>query len=229
MIKYSTIIPVLNEEEIIVSRLKVIKSFIGHDSEIIVVDGGSQDNTIAAVESMGVNVYHAERGRGAQCNIGAQKASGDILLFLHIDTQLPIDAFHQIDRLFADRNVQISTFRLTFDTSHRLLKLYAFFTRFDSILTTFGDQCIIVRKSFFDSINGFPPWPFLEDVHFLRSARKRAKIFSLPGPVITSARMFLRRGILRQQILNGSLIFQYLLGTDPEKLYRQYYACEKPS
>ena len=222
MSKFSIIIPVLDEEDIIASRIKSIRNF-NDNIEIIIVDGGSQDNTVKIAKQMGVNVQCVEKGRGLQCNKGAQKSSGDILMFLHIDTKLPKDTFKQLNHFFKDDAVQIGTFRLLFNFDHWLLKFYAFFTRFDSIFTSFGDQCIVVRKSFFDAIGGFPEWPLFEDVHFLRCARKRAKIYSFPGPVSTSARMFLSRGILRQQILNGFLIFKYLLGTEPDKLYKRYY------
>lgn len=95
-------------------------------------------------------------------------------------------------------------------------------TRFDSIFTRFGDQGIVVRKEFFHAIGGFPDWPLLEDIHFLRLARKKTKIYSLPGKVTTSAQRFLKNGIVAQQIFNGYVILRYLLGQSPQELARKY-------
>lgn len=220
--QFSIIIPVLNEEKIIGEYLDDIKRSAG-DTEIIIVDGGSQDRTADIARNRNLRVFQSQKGRGIQCNCGAQKASGNVFLFLHIDTKLNKAAFEQLNQIFEDDQIQIGTFRMQFDVNHWLLKLYAFFTRFDSIFTSFGDQGIVVRRDFFHAIGGFPEWPFMEDVHFLRCARKCAKINSFTEPVITSSRMFIRNGMFKQQIFNGLLLLRYLLGTHPEKLYKTYY------
>ena len=81
----------------------------------------------------------------------------------------------------------------------------------------------VIKKDFFESLDGFPEWPFFEDVHLLNCARKMTKIRSLRGPAITSARRFLKGGLIRQQLFNGYLIIQYLLGVKPKELYEHYY------
>ena len=103
-----------------------------------------------------------------------------------------------------------------------MLSLYAYFTRFDSILTSFGDQCMVVRRTFFNALGGFPDWPLFEDVHFLQKARKITRIQKVPADVTTSSDKFVRNGVIRQQLKNGSLIFQYIRGVSPEKLALQY-------
>ena len=97
-------------------------------------------------------------------------------------------------------------------------------TSFDSLWTRFGDQCIVVRRSFFDKIARFPQWSLFEDVGFLQKARKITRIHSFPAKVITSAHKFRKNGFIRQQIYNGWLIVQYLMGVSPNKLYKKYYA-----
>jgi rSAM/selenodomain-associated transferase 2 len=220
--KFSVIISVYNEENNIRTCIQNIKA-LQEDVEIIVVDGHSEDNSYDIAGSLNVKVFRSQKGRGIQFNEGAKKAAGDILVFLHADTRLPQDAFMQIRSKFNDHNVKVSTFRMLFNSDNWILKFYSFFTRFDTILTSFGDQGIVVRRDFFESIGGFPQWPLFEDVHFLRVTRKHTKIYSLPGPVVTSARRFLKKGIIKRQILNGILILKYLFGVSPEKLYRQYY------
>lgn len=218
---YSIVIPTLNEGENLSSCIAAIRQ-IRPDAEIVVADGGSSDDTVRIAEAERVLVCQSIAIRGKQCNAGAVTASGSILLFLHADTTLPDNAFDLLDEYFANANTQLGGFLLGFRESHWLLRLYAFFTRIDSVFTSFGDQCIVVRRTFFDSIGGFPEWPLFDDVHFLQKARRHTKFYRFPSRVRTSARRFLKNGIVRQQIRNGILIARYLLGESPEVLAREY-------
>lgn len=219
--KFSVIIPTLCEEHTLRKCIRQIRN-AGANVEIIVVDGGSSDATLAVAREEDVIVRQCESKRGVQCNIGASVASGDVLLFLHADTLLPRDAFTVLKQTFSNGRTRIGTFRVRFDSSHPVLRFYGLFARFDSIFTRFGDQCITVEKSFFHSLNGFPPWPIFEDVRLLERAREQTIIHSFPAQVVTSARKFLARGILKQQIHNGWLILQYLMGKSPEFLAAAY-------
>lgn len=218
---YSVIIPALNEEANIASCLNRLRSF-NPRLQVIVVDGGSVDQTPLIAEKAGVQVVRSQPGRGIQCNRGAKYATGSILIFLHADTQLPENTFLFLDDFFSDPRVLIGSFRLRFDYDHWFLKLSGYCTRFDSILTRFGDQCIVVRRGFFDDLGGFPEWPLFEDVDFLRRSRRKTKIYSFPAEVITSARKFKENGPIRQQIRNGILVFKYLIGISAEQLAREY-------
>ena len=221
MHNFSIIIPTLNESEMLDSTLKHLRA-IERDVQVIVADGGSEDNTLKIAKKYGAECCSSEKGRGIQCNVGTQKANGEIFVFLHADTLLPPDAFIQLANSFQDPQVQVGTFRMRFDVQHWLLDAYSFFTRFDSIWTTFGDQVLVVRKDFFEELGGFPSWPLFEDVHFMRLARRRVRIYSFPGPVMTASRKFMKNGLIKQQLQNGYLILQYLLGVSPDKLARQY-------
>ncbi len=219
--RYSVIIPTLNEAAKIAGAIRSVKSQ-RPEVEIIVVDGGSFDLTTKLASVEGGRVVNSLKGRGTQCNAGVRMASGEVLLFLHADTVLPSGAFELLTEYFSDPRIQIGSFRLQFDEPNWLLSIYAAFTQLDSLFTRFGDQCIVVRKTFFEELGGFPDWPIFEDVHLLSQARRRTKIYSFPARVVTSARRFLQKGLVRCQLINGWLILQYLLGVSPEKLAQQY-------
>jgi hypothetical protein len=170
----------------------------------------------------GVRLTQGPRGRGTQCNAGARLATGDLLLFLHDDTQLPEDAAAVIETAFRDQRLQLACFRLAFDHPHPLLRLYARFSALDSYFTSFGDQGILIRRSFFERLGGFPNWPLFEDVELLRRARCQTRIKKLPAPVITSAVRFVEGGLIRQQVLNATLMVRFALGESPESLRSRY-------
>ncbi|OGO19239.1 MAG: hypothetical protein A2144_02080 [Chloroflexi bacterium RBG_16_50_9] len=224
--KFSVIIPTLNEAAVIHQRIAHVRS-LSPGAEIIVADGGSTDDTAAIARGQGIPVVSSEPGRGIQCNAGAVFACGDILVFLHADTELPSDAFTQLEEYFTKGKVLIGTFRLSFDVNHWSLRLCRWICDFDLAFTRFGDQCLVVRKSFFISAGGFPDWGLFEDLAFINRARRKTPIYRFPGRVRTSARRFLRRGILRQQFLNIWYIAQYFLGVSPDKLAREYERAAK--
>ena len=225
--KFSVIIPTLNEEESIRNTIRKVYD-LKPDVEIIVADGRSEDNTVRIAREEHAIVIDSRRGRGPQCNAGAVNASGNILLFLHSDTILPQDAFQILEESFQDENVQIGTFKVTFEPKHWLLDIGAYFLRFDSVITRFGDQCIVVRKSFFHDMGGFPDWPLFEDVHILRVARKRTRIHFFPGTVITSSRRYIENGVVTQLLRNLWYMLLYLVGVDPRELARRYEGDQVP-
>jgi rSAM/selenodomain-associated transferase 2 len=218
---FSVVIPTLNEEHGIQNCIAAVQT-LAPDAEIIVADGGSEDNTVKQIQETGVFVYQARRGRGTQCNAGASIASGDIFLFLHADTFLPEQAFAQLRSVFQDEQIQVAKFRIKFDRHHWFLALCAEFSRLDTIMTSFGDQCIVVRRSFFYQIGGFPDWPIYEDVHFFQKARQQTSIFILPLYVTSSARRFVEGGFYRQLFRNLGFMVHYLLGIPPQKISERY-------
>lgn len=218
---FSVIVPTLNEAAHLATTLANIRATLP-GSEIIVADGGSTDDTPRLTVRLGARLVTGTTGRGSQLAEGAAHACSELLIFLHADTRLPTEAASVLNRYFARPEVALGTFRLAFDEAGPLLRASAWLTRFDSVFTRFGDQAIVVRRTFYDELGGFPRWPLFEDVEFLRRARRRTRVWSFPACVTTSARRFRRRGPLRQQWLNTCLLLRFLAGTPPAKLAARY-------
>ena len=221
LITFSVIVPTLNEERLIGTCIRHLRQ-LDPDVEIIVADGKSDDQTVHVAGKLGAIVARSEPGRGYQCNTGAARASGDVLLFLHADTKLPPCAFVQLRPFFQDDKVNVGVFRLALDVKHPVLNFYAMCNRLNSVLTRFGDQGIVIRTSFFHAIGGFPNWPLYEDVRLLQKARKRTHIYLFPGTAVTSARRFVENGILRQCSRDVWYMLSYLLGVSPSRLAVKY-------
>ncbi len=219
---FSVIIPTLNEAETIGACISSIVSEQSN-AEIIVVDGGSSDDTAVIAETAGATVLHTEPCRGLQCNLGAATAAGEIIVFLHADTILPRDAFNYLSEIFSKDEVKIGNFGIVFDTKHWFLRLLSFLANFDMGLFRFGDQGIVIRKSLFDDLGGFPNWMLFEDFELIRAARKQTRVYRFPVSVVTSARRFVKNGIIRQQIKNVYYTIQYMLGVSPWRLAEKYY------
>jgi rSAM/selenodomain-associated transferase 2 len=218
--KVSVIIPALNESENILATLLSVKKQQG-DFEIIVVDGGSIDGTAVSARAH-AQVISSARGRAIQMNTGARLAKGDALLFLHADSSLHPHALSALRQTLAVSEIVGGTFTLKFDSNKFLLRLYAFFTRFKFRYFHFGDQGIFVRRSTFEQLGGFKEMPLMEDIDFLLRLRKQGRVALIQLPVTTSARRFVKQGLVRQQLLNGFLLTLYMLGVRPEILAKWY-------
>jgi rSAM/selenodomain-associated transferase 2 len=218
--KISVIIPALNEARGILSCLNSVKTQPG-EFELIVADGGSVDGTIEVVRPH-AKVIRGQQGRAVQMNSGARQATGDVLLFLHADSCLPPHVLPLLERALADPRIAGGTFMLRFDSPRLLLRLIAFLTRFEFRYFHYGDQGIFVRRSVFEKLNGFAEIAFMEDVDFLQRLHRTGRVTLLNQPITTSARRFLERGVVRQQMMNIILVVFYLLGARPETLKKWY-------
>jgi rSAM/selenodomain-associated transferase 2 len=221
VLRFSVIIPTLNEEKGIRDCIAAVRA-LEPEVEMIVADGGSGDETVKLVQQTGAILCHSERGRGTQCNAGASAASGDIFLFLHADTFLPPQAFDLLRSAFQEGQVQVAKFQIKFDQHHWFLAACAKFSRFDSLMTSYGDQCIVIRRSFFEQVGGFPDWPIYEDVGFFQKARRQTRVCILPAHVTSSARRFVEGGVYRQNFRNLTYMTRYLLGMTPQKIAELY-------
>jgi len=222
--KYSIIIITKNEEEMIRECIRSVRNAAVNysDYEIIVSDGGSTDNTIRIAEEEKVIINKSPIGRGVQNNTGARLAKGEFLIFLHADTLFAKDGFSVITKGFDSENIKIGKFKMKFDELNFMYKFYSYFTKYDSVLTSFGDQCIVVRKSFYNELGGFPDWQIFEDVHFLKKARRSTKLKVLPSTVFTSARRYKKNGLLIQQLRNLYYIFLYYTGINHKNIKEKY-------
>jgi uncharacterized protein len=218
----SVVIPALNEEARIGATLDRVQAALP-GAEVILVDGGSSDATVAIAAARGAVVVPSAPGRGGQCRAGAERVSSPWILFLHADTLLPLNAGSLCDRFIRREHAHIATFRVQFPDGGRWMNLLSRLAQCgDCVLTRFGDQGILVRRRFYEAMGGFPAWPLFEDVRLLQEARKRTRVHWLEGYVQTSARRFKRRGYLRQRWLNVQLMLRYLAGASPFELAKRY-------
>jgi rSAM/selenodomain-associated transferase 2 len=222
--KISIIIPVLNEALGISTVIKRIGD--ASDVEIIVVDGGSQDETVNIAKSFSVKLICTTPGRASQMNAGAAIATGDILLFLHGDTILPTNFDTLIREILQDSKVMAGAFELRIDSQRRGVRLIERMVKMRShfLSMPYGDQAIFLKTAVFHDIGGFPNLPIMEDFELIRCLRKKGKIGIIPAPVITSGRRWEKLGVVKTTLINQLIVAGYFLGIPPEELvgwYRQ--------
>jgi rSAM/selenodomain-associated transferase 2 len=220
--RISVIVPAFNEEKSIAATLMELQCL--KPEEIIIVDGGSSDRTREICQRFGVELYLSRRGRARQMNFGAQRAGGDVLLFLHADTRLPPSAFEDIRAALQDRRVLGGRFDLQLDSPRPLLKLIGFMISLRSRLSKVGtgDQAIFVRRDVFAELGGYPDIPLMEDVAFSRALKRRGAVACLHSRVVSSARRWEMDGIWRTVVKMWTLKTLYLLGISPIRLKRYY-------
>ena len=195
----SVIIPVLNEEKALPVCLQDLFKQKGN-FEVIVVDGGSTDSSrkIAADYPL-QQIFSSEQGRAVQMNKGADRASGDWLVFLHADTQLPSLAFEKIEAFNDDSSVQAGCFHQQFSGGHILLKAISWLHnwRCQRSRIIYGDQCLFIRRALFEKLGGFPLTDMLEDVMLSEEIVKTSRPVIIEDAVVTDSRKFEQRGIVR--------------------------------
>lgn len=225
MAKYiiSIIVPVLNEAAIIGQTLKKLQGI--PDVEIIMVDGGSKDDTVAIAKNMGVKVITvAGRGRAAQMNAGVDIAQGNLLLFLHGDTQLPPDFVDLVTETLGQSEVIAGAFELAIEGKDRSLRWIEMLVKMRShlFLLPYGDQGIFINKQVFTDLGGFSDLPIMEDFEFIQRLKRQGKIAIAPAAVTTSGRRWQKLGIWKTTLINQLIIAGYYLGISPTKL-RNFY------
>ena len=220
--RVSVIIPALNEEKSISATIESIVPLRPH--EIIVVDGGSTDRTVALCRELGIDVLFSPRGRATQMNLGARQATGEALLFVHADTQLPSSALDDIDLALADARIVGGRFDVRLEGKHWMLKLIGAMislrSRISRVAT--GDQGIFVRRDVFAELGGYPELPLMEDIALSRALKRRGRLACLRSRVVTSARRWEADGIWRTIFKMWALKSLYLVGISPLRLKRYY-------
>jgi rSAM/selenodomain-associated transferase 2 len=226
----SIIIPVLNEARGIVALLQSVQGLRAAGGEIIVVDGGSSDNTLALSQALADLVTTAPRGRSCQMNAGAAIAHAPALLFLHADTVLPEGALGSVLEAIQQGAVW-GRFDVAISGSASGLRLIGTMMNWRSRLSGIatGDQAIFVRRDVFEQIGGFSDLPLMEDIEFSRRMKRIGRPACLSEKVITSGRRWEKHGVLRTILLMWSLRLRYFFGADPADLAREYgYAPRQP-
>jgi rSAM/selenodomain-associated transferase 2 len=228
--RISIIIPVLNEAgtiQEILTRLQEAK-----DVEVIVVDGGSRDETLTIALSISkrlalslpIKVISTTAGRANQMNTGAACASGDILLFLHADTRLPARFDTLLLKALQDVGTIAGAFELRIDAQLRGLRLIEKMVKLRSrfLAMPYGDQAIFLKAAVFHEIGGFPNLPIMEDFELILRLKRQGRITILAAPVLTSGRRWQKLGVLKTTLINQLIIVGYFLGVSPTQLADWY-------
>jgi len=220
----SIVVPVLDEAGQLAATLGPLQALRGPALEIVVVDGGSRDETRTIAAPLADRVIDAPRGRATQMNAGARAARGDTLLFLHADTRLAASDAARLEGTLAASGREWGRFDVVIDGGGALLSVVAAFMNARSRLTGIatGDQAIFARRDAFESAGGFPAIPLMEDVALTKALRRRSRPLCLRERVSTSPRRWQRRGVLRTIVLMWRLRLAYALGADPARLARRY-------
>jgi rSAM/selenodomain-associated transferase 2 len=219
----SVVIPVLNEAEalpVTIQHLRRNESI----HEIIVVDGGSSDGTAQLGEQLGCRVLASTSGRGGQMRAGASAASGDVVLLLHADTWLPLNGIHSLLNCLRDRSVVAGGFWKEFRESPLLLlgSKWKCAVRLWFGRRTAGDQGMFVRRNVLERIGGVPAMALMEEFALCSQLRRVGRLALADAVVLTSARRFLKHGIIRTYLLMWRLTMQHWLGATPERLRKLY-------
>lgn len=218
----SVIVPALNEARTIGATIAGLKR--GRSTEIIVVDGGSQDETVTIAKSWGVRVLTSTPCKATQMNVGAAEAAGSVLLFLHADTRLPENFETRVLAALARDGTCAGAFSLGIDSDaggFRFVERVANWrSRF--LQMPYGDQALFVSRRIFHEIGGYPDYPIMEDFELVRRLKRKGKIAILPETVRTSPRRWLNFGFFKTMLLNQLIVVAYYLGVSPQSLSQWY-------
>jgi len=219
----SIIMPVLDESSGLREALEPLQVLRADGAELIVVDGGSQDDTRAIAEGRCDLLLDSPRGRARQMNTGAARARAEHLLFLHADTRLPEGALAQI-RYALGSGETWGRFDVRINGAHPMLAVVSRMMNWRSRLTGIatGDQAIFCTRAAFESVGGFIDQPLMEDIAFSLALKRLGRPACLDRRVITSGRRWERHGVWRTIALMWRLRAAYALGADPARLARQY-------
>jgi len=224
--RISVIIPVFQESSTINDTLASLFGLRGTDScEVLVVDGEPAGSTLHAIENDTIRKIRSKKGRAVQMNEGARHALGDILLFLHADTALPVDAIESIVNVFATPGVVGGAFTLGIDSGRKVFRIIERATNWRNRLLNipYGDQAIFIDNSFFQLLGGYREIPLMEDVELMQRIRRTgAQIRILKDRVRTSPRRWYAEGVVMGTLRNWLIRSLFALGVSPHRLVKLY-------
>ncbi len=218
----SIIIPSLNEADHIADTIASIGH--GDNTQIIVADGGSIDDTVSIAGSLGATVIESSPPRSRQLNQGADAASEDVLLFLHADTRLPEGFGTSVFRTLWRPGVAAGAFELRIDAPGRALRFveYVANRRSRYLKMPYGDQAIFMLSEVFHQMGGFPDMPIMEDFELIRRLQKKGDVVTVPEPVVTSPRRWLNHGILKITLIHQLIVLSYFMGASSDTIARLF-------
>jgi len=228
-LKLSIIIPALNEAQNIGRCIERTRDLDPH--EILVVDGGSTDATRSIATELDCRLIESQPGRGVQQNLGAERSTGDTLLFLHADCWLPPQAKFQMQHALRSPDIPGGAFCQCIEKRGVVFRCLEAGNALRVCCTriAFGDQGIFLRRHIFDRLGQFPRTTLMEDVLLMRKLRDVGRLALLPGPLHVDARRWETHGPVRQTLRNWLLLSAEKLGIPPHQLARFYLPHWKPS
>ena len=220
--RIAVIVPTLDEAGHLDALLADVAK--AREVEVIVVDGGSRDDTVARAHRMGARVMTKPPGRALQMNHGAAAACGRILFFVHADSRLPRGFDNLIRRALRRPGVAAGAFRLRIDAPGAGLRFVEYWANLRSrhLKMPYGDQGFFLEAKRFHQTGGFPVLPIMEDFELMRRLRAQGRILILPAAIRTSPRRWLNMGVGRTTLINQIIVAAYLAGVPPQKLVRFY-------
>lgn len=225
MTSISFVIPILNEEAALTKQSSSFQALIKEGHEIIAVDAGSFDASVAIAENIGCVCLNSKASRGLQLHIGAEKCSNDIIVFLHADTQLPKSAVQSILNTLSANKKYWGRFDVAFTNSSLVFKTIAWFMNRRSCITAVvtGDHTLFIKRETYFALGGFANIPLMEDVELSKRLKKHSRPACLKDTVITSSRKWETNGILKTVLSMWRFRLLFYFGASPEKLAKQYY------
>ena len=215
--------PVLNEADNLRGDLQQLNLSAGE--ELIIVDGGSTDGTLAIAGEFTDRVFETKTGRASVMNFGAAKASGDVLLFLHADCVLPDNGFTLIRKAVSNGNIAAGAFFLGIAHPGFGFRLIESAANVRSRMTSliYGDQGMFLRKEVFDRVGVFADIPLMEDIEISGRLKKEGKIIFINPPIKASPRRWLKEGMIYTTLRDWSIAFSYtFFKISPERLIKHY-------
>lgn len=218
----SIIIPVLNEEQSINALLQQLQIYRQQGHEVIVVDGGSVDETISISKPLADKVITSDSGRARQMNKGVAESTNEVLWFLHADTSIPENVIEIIQSSLVKNdwgrfNVKLSGSHFLFRIIEKMINIRSCFS---GVAT--GDQGIFVRRKIFESVGGYSEVPLMEDVALSKKLKNISQTACIKETLTTSSRRWKKNGIIKTILLMWKLRFLYWIGVTPDKLAKLY-------
>lgn len=223
-VNLAVVIPVRNEEACLGATLSALRTEIHPGDAVVVADGCSSDRTVEIAHKAGIAVVEGRKGRGRQMNAAAPHVKGEVLLFLHADTVLPVGFRVDLEEVLADPAVTWGRFNVVFDEGGPLLRWIAWLisTRSRIFRSATGDQAVFVRRCTFEAVGGYHEALLFEDVDLVRRLRPTGRMGVPRGLAVTSSRRWRNRGVWLTTLRMWMLKSLYLMGVSAERLARHY-------